>query len=68
MENPYCSSKADTCSVALQDVWLEKGGTGDPGFTYNAKENPMLLGYMKDRFDRALLLSVGQQAAGGSSP
>ena len=37
------------------DAWLSLH-PGEPGYTYNAKENPMLLGHFCGRLDRALLL------------
>lgn len=40
-----------------KDIWLTCK-EGDPGYTYNAKTNPMLLGYLKNRLDRICYTST----------
>jgi len=43
--------------MRLRDGWVDAWTElkpGDPGYTYDAKENPMLLGGLRKRFDRLL--------------
>jgi len=40
--------------VDWRDAWLEKR-PGEPGFTYDAKSNDMLRGYLQKRLDRAFV-------------
>jgi hypothetical protein len=43
-----------------QDSWLESNGPRHDGYTYDSKENPMLKGNLRRRFDRCLVCSPSQ--------
>jgi tyrosyl-DNA phosphodiesterase 2 len=43
--------------ILWQDSWLESKGAGHDGYTYDSKENPMLKGNLRRRFDRCVIFS-----------
>lgn len=43
--------------ILWQDSWLESNGAGHDGYTYDSKENPMLKGNLRRRFDRCVIFS-----------
>jgi len=43
-----------------EDVWLERCA-GQEGYTYDSKENPMLRGNLRRRFDRCLVYALSER-------
>jgi len=57
-DEPLLSLIDQSDSGTWKDVWLERNDvklSGQEGYTYDSKENPMLRGNLRRRFDRCLI-------------